>query len=163
MLCVWMFLGWSLGTGQPIGVLFSGKEYLCSQLSSVANSCLVGLCLHELFPVSFVMFIHILLVWLQLEQLYWGDIMGLASNGTMWHNVTAKPLWLLQSKAGFLMQCSYMHSIGSHNPSLLYGPQSSVAHPPFKPFHPSVSLLLLNLMCSIIFFTSLSLRKLFLF
>lgn len=94
LLCLWMFLGWSLGTGEPTGVLFSGKEYLCSQLFSVANSCLVGLRLHGLSPMVFVMFVHILLVQLQLEQLYWGDIMGIASNGMRWHNATAKPLIL---------------------------------------------------------------------
>lgn len=147
-----MFLGWSLGTGEPIGVLFSGKEYLCSKLFSVANSCLVGLRLHGVFSMSFVMFVHILLVQLQLEQLYWGDIIGIASNGTRWHNVTAKPLILSGSynlNQVSLCNVFYMHSIGSHKPSLLYGPQPSIAHPhlssstPMSPFYFQTSCVLL--------------------
>lgn len=116
-----------------------GKEYLCSKLFSVVNSCLVGLRLHGVFPMSFVMFVHILLVQLQLEQLYWGDIMGIASNRTRWHNVTAKPLLLSGSynqKQVSLCNVSYMHSIGSHKPSLLYGPQPSIAHPHLSPSTP---------------------------
>lgn len=65
------------------------------------------------------------------------------------HSKAPDPLWLLKSKAGFFMQCSYMHSIGSHNPSLLYGPQPSVAHPylslstPVSPFYFQISCVLL--------------------